>query len=175
MSFTEWHSSIRYSGARPARQLSDILRAAACWILHSRTSSVENEVCTVLHWLDVPASVTFKLCLLAHRCLLGSAPPCSAGASSRGNLSLSLAEPSFEPIGRKYLFCTLDYNILIFLYQTDYLMKCLDFFYSFPVVTYFSISVHSLNFNNDLSPHCIHMNGVYRILNAKSLWFISCS
>ena len=29
----------------------------------------------VLHWLDVPARVTFKLCLLAHRCLNGSAPP----------------------------------------------------------------------------------------------------
>ena len=38
-------------------------------------SSVENEIHTVLHWLDVPARVTFKLCLLAHRCLHGSAPP----------------------------------------------------------------------------------------------------
>ena len=44
-------------------------------LLLPRTSSVENEIRTVLHWLDVPARVTFKLCLLAHRCLHGSAPP----------------------------------------------------------------------------------------------------
>ena len=56
--------------------LSRVLRAAARLILLlPRTSSVENEIRTVLHWLDVPARVTFKLCLLAHRCLHGSAPP----------------------------------------------------------------------------------------------------
>ena len=56
--------------------LSRVLRAAACSILVlPRTSSAENEICTVLHWLDVPARVTFTLCLLAHRCLHGSAPP----------------------------------------------------------------------------------------------------
>ena len=60
--------------------LSRILRAAARLILLlplllPRTSSVENEICTVLHWLDIPARVTFKLCLLAHQCLHGSAPP----------------------------------------------------------------------------------------------------
>ena len=56
--------------------LSRVLRAAARLILLlPRTSSVENEIRTVLHWLDVPARITFKLCLLAHRCLHGSAPP----------------------------------------------------------------------------------------------------
>ena len=56
--------------------LSRVLRAAARLILLlPRTSSVENKIRTVLHWLDVPARVTFKLCLLAHRCLHGSAPP----------------------------------------------------------------------------------------------------
>ena len=55
--------------------LSRVLRAAARLILLlPRTSSVENEIRTVLHLLDVPARVTFKLCLLAHRCLHGSAP-----------------------------------------------------------------------------------------------------
>ena len=53
-----------------------VLRAAARLILLlPLTSSVENEIHTVLHWLDVPARVTFKLCLLAHWCLHGSAPP----------------------------------------------------------------------------------------------------
>ena len=55
--------------------LSSVLRAAARLILLlPHTSSVENEIRTVLHWLDVPARVTFKLCLLVHRCLHGSAP-----------------------------------------------------------------------------------------------------
>ena len=56
--------------------LSRVLRAAARLILLlPRTSRIENEIRTVLHWLDVPARVTFKLCVLAHRCLHGSAPP----------------------------------------------------------------------------------------------------
>ena len=56
--------------------LTRVLRAAARLILLlPRTSSVENEIRTGLHWLDVPARITFKLCLLAHRCLHGSAPP----------------------------------------------------------------------------------------------------
>ena len=56
--------------------LTRVLRAAARLILLlPRTSSVENEIRTVLHWLDVPARITFKLCLLAHRCLHASAPP----------------------------------------------------------------------------------------------------
>ena len=29
---------------------------------------------TELHWLDIPSRVTFKLCVLAYRCLHGSAP-----------------------------------------------------------------------------------------------------
>ena len=46
--------------------LSRVLRAAARLILLlPRTSSVENEIRTVLHWLDVPARRNFKLCLLA--------------------------------------------------------------------------------------------------------------
>ena len=49
--------------------------AARLILLLPRTSSVENEIRTVLHWLDVPARVTFKLCLLAHWCLHGSALP----------------------------------------------------------------------------------------------------
>ena len=56
--------------------LSRVLWAAACLImLLPCTSSVENEICIVLHWLDVPSRVTFKLCLLAHPCLYGSALP----------------------------------------------------------------------------------------------------
>ena len=39
-----------------------------------RTSSVADRIRTELHWLDIPCRVTFKLCVLAYRCLHGSAP-----------------------------------------------------------------------------------------------------
>ena len=56
--------------------LSHVLRAAAHLILLiPRTSSIWNEIRTVLQWLVVPTRATFKLRLLAHRCLHGSAPP----------------------------------------------------------------------------------------------------
>ena len=55
--------------------LSGVLRAAARLILLlPRTSSVADRIRTELHWLDIPCRVTFKLCVLAYRCLHGSAP-----------------------------------------------------------------------------------------------------
>ena len=55
--------------------LSGVLRAAARLILLlPRTSSVADRIRTELHWLDIPSRVTFKLCVLAYRCLHGSAP-----------------------------------------------------------------------------------------------------
>ena len=55
--------------------LSGVLRAAARLILLlPRTSSVADRIRTELHWLDIPCRVTFKLCVLACRCLNGSAP-----------------------------------------------------------------------------------------------------
>ena len=43
-------------------------------LLLPRTSSVADRLRTELHWLDIPFRVTFKLCILAYRCLHGSAP-----------------------------------------------------------------------------------------------------
>ena len=55
--------------------LSGVLRAAARLILLlTRTSRVADRICTELHWLDIPSRVTFKLCVLAYRCLHGPAP-----------------------------------------------------------------------------------------------------
>ena len=55
--------------------LSGVLRAAARLILLlPRTSSVSDRIRTELHWLDIRCRVTFKLCVLAYRCLHGSAP-----------------------------------------------------------------------------------------------------
>ena len=56
-------------------QLSGVLRAAARLILLlPRSESVTDRIRTELHWLDIPSRVTFKLCVLAYRCIHGSAP-----------------------------------------------------------------------------------------------------
>ena len=54
-----------------------IWRLTGCRMLDSvapLTSSVADRICTELHWPDIPSRVTFKLCVLAYRCLHGSAP-----------------------------------------------------------------------------------------------------
>ena len=43
-------------------------------MLLPRTSSVADRIRTELQLLDIPSRVTFKLCVLAYRCLHGSAP-----------------------------------------------------------------------------------------------------
>ena len=56
-------------------QLSGVSRATARLILLLlRSGSVTDRIRTELHWLDIPAKVTFKLCVLAYRCIHGSAP-----------------------------------------------------------------------------------------------------
>ena len=55
--------------------LSGVLRAAARLILLlPRSGSVTDRIRTELHWLDIPSRVAFKLCVLAYRCIHGSAP-----------------------------------------------------------------------------------------------------
>ena len=55
--------------------LSGVLRAAARLILLlPRSGSVTDRMRTELHWLDIPSRVAFKLCVLAYRCIHGSAP-----------------------------------------------------------------------------------------------------
>ena len=54
-----------------------VSRPAGCGSVDSAASSYQpcRKRDSVLHCLDVPARKTFKLCLLAYRCLHGSAPP----------------------------------------------------------------------------------------------------
>ena len=59
----------------PLGPLSGVLGAAARLILLLlRSGSVTDRIRTELHWLDIPSRVTFKLCILAYRCIHGSAP-----------------------------------------------------------------------------------------------------
>ena len=57
-------------------QLSGVMRAPARLILVlPRRSHMTDAISTRLHWLDIPARVVFKLCVLVFRCQHGSAPP----------------------------------------------------------------------------------------------------
>ena len=57
-------------------RLSGVLRAAARLVLQlPRICHITDAMKEQLHWLDIPARVDFKLCILAFRCLRGSAPP----------------------------------------------------------------------------------------------------
>ena len=66
-------------GGAPAfllARLSGVLRAAARLVLQlPRTGHISVAMKEQLHWLDIPARVSFKLCALGFRCLHGSAPP----------------------------------------------------------------------------------------------------
>ena len=77
-------------------RLSGVLRAAARVVLqHPRTSQISDAMKEQLHWLDIPARVNFKLCVLAFRCLHGSAPPYLARCCVRvipGRLDLRSAD-----------------------------------------------------------------------------------
>ena len=56
-------------------QLSGVMRAAARLILQlPRKSHVYDAIRRQFHWLDISERVPFKLCVLARRCIHGSAP-----------------------------------------------------------------------------------------------------
>ena len=56
-------------------QLDGVMRAAARLILQlPRMSSITSAIRQRLHWLDVGRRIRFKLCVLAYRCLHGTAP-----------------------------------------------------------------------------------------------------
>jgi hypothetical protein len=56
-------------------QLSGVMRAAARVILQlPRRGQVSDAIRRQLHWLDISERVRFKLCVLAYRCIHGTAP-----------------------------------------------------------------------------------------------------
>ena len=44
-----------------------------CYPGYPCSGSVTDRIRTELHWLDIPSRVAFKLCVLAYRCIHGSA------------------------------------------------------------------------------------------------------
>ena len=56
-------------------QIDRVLRASARLILQKpRFSQITAEINDHLHWLDARARISYKLCIMAFRCLSGSAP-----------------------------------------------------------------------------------------------------
>ena len=55
-------------------RLQTVLNAAASLVFSARRSERITPLLRELHWLRVPERVTFRLCVLAYRCLHGTAP-----------------------------------------------------------------------------------------------------
>ena len=56
------------------RRLQSVLNAAAWLVFSARKSEHITPLLCELHWLRVPERIKFRLCVLAFRCLHGSAP-----------------------------------------------------------------------------------------------------
>jgi len=56
-------------------RLQSTLNAAARLVFSARLSERITPLLRYLHWLRVPERIQFRLCVLAFRCLNGSAPP----------------------------------------------------------------------------------------------------
>ena len=94
----------------------------------TNTSKFEHNtpILKKLHWLPIKQRIDYKLCLLTYKTLQIQQPTYlyNRGRLQGGTgLRLSPAENRGE-----YFFSASDYSILIFLYQTDYLLKYLDLF-----------------------------------------------
>ena len=63
-------------------RLQTVLNAAASLVFSARRSERIPPLLCELNWLRVPERVTFRLCVLAYRCLHGTAPTYLAESSS---------------------------------------------------------------------------------------------
>ena len=64
-------------------RLQSVLNSAARLVFSARRSERITPLLRELHWLRVPERVTFRLCVLAYRCLHGTAPSYLAGSLLR--------------------------------------------------------------------------------------------
>ena len=60
------------------RRLQSVFNAAARLVFLARKSEHVTPLLQELHWLKVPERIQFRLCVLAHRCLHGSASEATA-------------------------------------------------------------------------------------------------
>ena len=64
-------------------RLQSVLNAAARLVFKTRMREPITPLLRELHWLRVPERIEFRLCVLAYRCLQGTAPPCLASGLHR--------------------------------------------------------------------------------------------
>jgi len=57
------------------QRLQSVLNAAARLVFSARRSEHTTPLLRELHWLKVPERIQYRLCVLTHRCLHGTAPP----------------------------------------------------------------------------------------------------
>jgi len=57
------------------QRLQSVLNAAARLVFSARMSENITPLLRELHWLKAPERIQFRLCILTHRCLHGTAPP----------------------------------------------------------------------------------------------------
>ena len=57
------------------QRLQSVLNAAARLVFSARRSEHITPLLRELYWLKVPERIQFRLCVLTHRCLHGTAPP----------------------------------------------------------------------------------------------------
>ena len=57
------------------QRLQSVLNAAARLVFSARRPEHITPLLHELHWLKVPERIQFRLCVLTHRCLHGTAPP----------------------------------------------------------------------------------------------------
>ena len=66
-------SSLGYSG-QLLQRLQSVFNAAARLVFSARKSEHITPLLRELHWLKVPERIQFRLCVLAYRCVIGTAP-----------------------------------------------------------------------------------------------------
>ena len=59
----------------PLQRLQSVLNAAARLVFSAKRSEHITPLLRELQWLKVPERLQFRLCVLTHRCLHGTAPP----------------------------------------------------------------------------------------------------
>ena len=123
-------------------RLQSVLNAAARLIFAARKSDRITPLLEELHWLKVPERIRFRLCVLAYRCLRGTAPAYLADSLQLasmlvGRRCLRSAEAihgvtcscySLQNSWRQYLSCggcsCLEHYTVI--YQTDVITLCVS-------------------------------------------------
>jgi hypothetical protein len=105
------HYSLHYVSNTQLLRLQSVFNATARLVFSVRRSEHITPLLCELHWLRVPERIKFRLCVLAFRCLHGTAPhyladslhPVAAAESGRRTRSADVLTPSVPATRRSTL------------------------------------------------------------------------